>query len=154
MRCWKIFLWLALMITMAVGVQAQTADESFAALDRGDYPAAFTGFKRLAENGEANSQGSLAIMYAEGWGTQKNERQAYYWYRQSAEQGNWLSQYNLGEIYAFGNGVPEDMQKAYFWFWLACNNTKGKQKFAQRCGIAESLVSLEKRVAVQTEARN
>ena len=82
MKYWPSFLWLALGI--GTGVQAQTVEESYAALKQGDYPTAFAGFKGAAENGEANSQSTLGMMYAEGWGTPKNERQAYYWYSQSA----------------------------------------------------------------------
>ena len=40
MRCWLSSLWLALSID--TGVQAQTVAESYAALDRGDYPTAFS----------------------------------------------------------------------------------------------------------------
>lgn len=157
MKCEANSLWstlaLALVLTMSATALAQTVEESYAALDRGDYPTALAGFKGRAENGEANSQGVLAMMYAEGWGTPKNARQTFYWYHQSAEQGNWIAQYSLGQLYALGSGVPMDMPKSYFWWLLACNDATGKQKLAERCTIAESLIPLKDRAAVQAEAR-
>ena len=154
MKHWTSSLLLVAALATGTGVYAQTWDESYAAFKQGDYPTALAGFKASAERGNANSQGMLGTMYAEGWGTPKNDRQALLWYRQSAEQGNWVAQHSLVEVYAFGKGIPKDMQTAYFWWWLACNDATGKQKLAERCEIPESLLSLKERAAVQAEARN
>jgi TPR repeat protein len=49
---------------------------------------------------------SLATLYAEGRGVEKNSKQAAVWYRKAADQGDPRAQYDLGVMYEYGNGVP------------------------------------------------
>ena len=105
---------LALALTTGGWAQAQTFEQSGAALERKDYRTAFAGFKRLAEQGNASAQFGLGLMYADGQGVPKDERQAVVWYRKAAEQGDAMAQVNLGVSYAQGQGVPKDDQSAYF----------------------------------------
>tara|TARA_B100001105_G_scaffold174513_1_gene140621 strand:- start:446 stop:796 length:351 start_codon:yes stop_codon:yes gene_type:complete len=75
--------------------------------------------KRLAEQGLANAQYSLGLMYDEGEGVPENDAEAVRWYRLAAEQGNTLAQYNLGVMYANGRGVPENDAEAVKGYRLA-----------------------------------
>lgn len=72
-----------------------------------------------AEQGDADAQNKLGIMYLNGWGVPRDYNQAVSWYRKAAEQGNAAAQYNLGLMYYNGWGVPEDDIQAYAWFNLA-----------------------------------
>ena len=93
-------------------VQAQTFEQSSAAYERKDYRTAFTGFNKLAEQGNASAQYNLGVMYRDGMGVLKDEQQAVAWYRKAAEQGLAWPQFNLGVMYANGQGVPKDEQQA------------------------------------------
>ncbi len=59
-----------------------------AAYQKGEFAAALAGFRELAELGEPAAQYNLAVMYARGEGTRKNDVDAYAWAVISAENGN------------------------------------------------------------------
>jgi len=61
--------------------------------------------RALAEEGGAEDQFNLGLMYAEGRGVPEDDAEAARWLRLAAEQGNALAQYNLGFIYDSGRGV-------------------------------------------------
>jgi len=83
----SLLLALALTTGAWMPVQAQTLEQSDAALERKDYRTAFAGYKKLAEQGNASAQFSLGEMYANGQGVPKDEHQAEAWFRKSYEQG-------------------------------------------------------------------
>ena len=72
-----------------------------------------------AEQGHAQAQFNLGVMYDNGEGVPEDDAEAVKWFRMAAEQGYALAQYNLGVMYATGEGVPEDYVRAYAWFNLA-----------------------------------
>ncbi len=94
-------------------------DEGMAAYDRGDYATALREWYPLAEQGDAEAQFNLGLMYRKGLGVPRHYAEAVKWYRKAAEQGNASAQNNLGVMYAKGQGVPQDNTEAYFWFSLA-----------------------------------
>jgi len=55
---------------------------------RGDYDTALREFRPLAEQGHAQAQVNLGIMYSQGRGVPKDFVQAYRWYTLAADQGN------------------------------------------------------------------
>ena len=57
---------------------AQTFDEAVAAYERGDYATAMRGFRVHAEQGHAEAQYNLGVMYA-------NDAEAVKWLRKAAE---------------------------------------------------------------------
>ena len=120
---------LALALTTGAWVQAQTYEQTFAAYQRKDYRTAFAGFKKLAEQGNADAQGSLGAMYARGEGVPKDEQQAVAWYRKAAEQGDARAQYNLGLMYEDGRGVPKDEQQGVVWYRKAAEQGNVKAQF-------------------------
>jgi TPR repeat protein len=104
-----------LMLTAFV-VPAQAGwDEARAALQRGDYEAAFEEFLPLALAGDAAAQSNLGVMYANGEGVLQDYSRAAEWYRAAAEQGNAIAQYSLGSMYYKGEGVPQDYAEATKW---------------------------------------
>ena len=101
----------------------------------GDYRKAFRLFKPLAEQGYADVQYSVALMYAEGQGVPENDAQAVHWYRKAAEQGTAVAQFNLGLQYAAGDGVPRDLVQTYAWWSVAA--TQGDEDAREYKGIVE-----------------
>jgi TPR repeat protein len=90
--------------------------EGGAAYLRGGYPTALREFRPLAEQGDADAQFLLGVMYDEGWGVAQDYAAAVRWYRKSAVQGDASAQYNLGLMYNNGQGVPQDYAAAVRWY--------------------------------------
>jgi TPR repeat protein len=73
-----------------------------------------------AEQGNADAQIRLAIMYEDGrGGLAQDYAEAAKWYRMAAEQGNVDAQATLGFKYEHGQGVPQDYILAHMWLSLA-----------------------------------
>jgi uncharacterized protein len=96
-------------------------DEGVAALQRGDYHAAFREFMPLAVAGDSSAQFNLGLMYHRGEGVPQNYAEAMRWYRMAAAQGDAKAQYNLGFMYASGQGVPQNYAEAVRWFRMAAD---------------------------------
>lgn len=79
-----------------------------------------------ANQGDAEAQYSLAVMYDEGEGTREDNAKAIEWYTKSANQGYDLAQYNLAIMYDDGEGVDQDRSKAIEWFTKAANQGYAK----------------------------
>ncbi len=92
------------------------------AYNKGDFKTAFNEIKPLAEQGNARAQYNLALMYANGKGVLKDDKEAIKWFTKAAEQGDADAQYNLGWMYANGEGVLKDLSKAKYWIKKAYEN--------------------------------
>ena len=92
-----------------------------AAYKWGAYGTALREWRPLAEQGNANAQHNLGVMYGEGKGVPQDYAEALKWYRKAAEQGYATAQHNLGVMYGKGLGVPQDEAQAYMWFKLAAS---------------------------------
>ena len=79
-------------------------------------------YRRAAEQGNADAQVNLGLMYANGQGVRQDYTQAVQWCRRAAEQGHAGAQFNLGVMYAEGRGVRQDLALAQEWFGKACQN--------------------------------
>ena len=97
----------AVLVALATGapVQAPELDE----------------LRALAEQGDADAQFNLGVMYANGRGVPEDDTEAVRWYRLAADQGNAAAQVNLGIRYDIGEGVPQDYAEAVRWYRLAAN---------------------------------
>lgn len=91
-------------------------EEGWDAYQSGRYRIAMQHWLPLAEQGDANAQLNIGLLYESGRGTDADPVQAAYWYRQSAEYGLAAAQYNLGLMYRDGNGVEQDQGVARGWF--------------------------------------
>ena len=78
----------------------------------------------LAEQGDAQAQYNLGVLYAKGRGVAQDFKEAVKWYRKAAEQGDAFAQGKLGAMYHFGMGVPRDYIQAHKWFHLAASGEK------------------------------
>jgi TPR repeat protein len=86
----------------------------------------FNSVRQNAEQGDANLQFTVGVMYANGMGTPEDYGQAVLWYRKAAEQGYAPAQFHLGGAYVMGRGVPQDYAEAHKWMSLAAARATGK----------------------------
>ena len=70
----------------------------------------------LAEQGNADAQYSLGIIYDIGEGVAKDCKAAFEWYKKAAKQDNVNAQLNLGVMYINGRGVTQDYEAAAVWY--------------------------------------
>ena len=91
-------------------------EDGYAAYKLGDYAAAMSYWRPLADQGDAKAQYNLGAMYLDGQGVAQDDAQALIWYRKAAVQGNAWAQYNLGVMYDTGKGVPQDDAEALIWY--------------------------------------
>lgn len=104
------------LIIVAFVIQAADFERGLAAYNSGDYETAFKEWQPLAEQGNANAQFNLGIMYDNGWGVAQDPQYAANWYLKAAQQGYVQAQFNLGVAYSFGEGVPHDDCEAVKWY--------------------------------------
>ena len=75
--------------------------------------------RQAAEQGDADAQYNLGLMYRNGLGVIQDFAEAVRWYRLAAEQGNAHAQILLGLSYESGDGVIQDEAEAVRWYRLA-----------------------------------
>jgi uncharacterized protein len=100
---------------------AGSFEDGQTAYQRGDYAAAISYWRPLAEEGHATAQGNLGVMYANGQGVPQDYAQALIWTRKAANQGYAVAQNNLGVMYRDGQGVSLDYAQAAIWFRKAAD---------------------------------
>ncbi len=88
---------------------------------RGDYATAVRELRPFAEQGVAEAQFLLGVMYDKGLGVPQDYVEAVGWWRKAAEQGHAKAQYNLGVMYGNVLGAPQDYAQAHMWFNLAAS---------------------------------
>ena len=76
-----------------------------------------------ANQGDADAQFNLALLYNNCIGTPQDARYAIYWYKKAAEQGLGNAQYSLGHMYEYGDGGPQDYKQAFFWYTKAAEQS-------------------------------
>ena len=120
MQIKKLIVGLTFSFLMGSGiVLAADYEKGFQAFQKGVYQVALAEWVPLAEQGDIDSQNTLAAMYKLGLGVKKNPEEAVKWYQLAAGLGDSRAQLFTGFMYDFGQGVPEDDQKAIKWYQLA-----------------------------------
>jgi len=89
------------------------------AYSSGDYQTAIAAWQPLAEEGHADGQYGMGLLYANGFGVPMDDAQALKWYGLAADQGHALAQCNLAVMHANGWGVPQSDEEAFKWYSLA-----------------------------------
>ena len=98
--------------------------------DRTLTPDVVEAIRLAAEQGYADGQYNLGVMYDRGEGVPQDDAEAVRWYRLAAEQGYAEVQFNLGVRYTNGRGVPQDYVVAHMWFNLAGAQSSGDARAA------------------------
>src|ERR1022692_771398 len=102
---------------------------------------------RAAEQGSAEAQFNLGLMYVNGQGVAKDEKTAVLWYTKAAEQGYAKAQDNLGWMYDTGRGVAKDEKTAVLWYTKAAKQGYADAQFnlgamyADGRGVTQDIVS-------------
>ena len=78
-----------------------------------------TKLKILTEQGNAEAQYRLGLMYDMGKDVDQDYKKAFELYEKSAQQGLASSQSKLGSMYRYGKGVEINHAKATEWYWKA-----------------------------------
>ncbi len=104
-------------------------DKGVEAANKGDYVAAVAEWRPLAEQGLAEAQYNMGLMYDEGQGVSQDYKEAFKWYILSAEQGDVKAQYNLGVMHYNGKGVVQDYSEALKWWRLAAEQDRAEAQF-------------------------
>ncbi|MBP3220452.1 MAG: SEL1-like repeat protein [Neisseriaceae bacterium] len=82
-----------------------------------DYTQAKIYYEKAAEQGYAEAQNRLGIMYSSSsYGLEINYTKAKEYFEQAAEQGLKQAQFNLGNMYKYGKGVPQDYSQTIKWY--------------------------------------
>ena len=112
----------ALIVAFAAPLSSQDFNKGVDAYYSGDYATALKEWEPLAEQGLAQAQYNIGLMYHNGQGVPQDYKEAAKWYRRAAEQGDAKAQSNLGMMYANGQGVLQDNVLAHMWFNLSAVN--------------------------------
>ncbi len=96
--------------------------KAIAAFKNGDWATALREWTPLAEQGNANAQTFLGLMYHKGEGVLEDYKAAAKWYSLAAEQGMADAQNNLGYMYLNGYGVLQDYVYAHMWFNISASS--------------------------------
>lgn len=104
---------------IAGGAIAADYETGFNAYSEGDYATALAEWQPLAEQGDADGQFGLGLLYANGWGVDLNDEQALKWYGLAAGQDHGEAAYNLGVMNANGWGLPQSDDEAFKWYSVA-----------------------------------
>ena len=114
------------LISHAIADSLSGAEDAYVS---GDYEKAAMSYRPLAEQGDAEAQINLGMMYYRGQGVPQDYLEAATWYRLSAKQGNAFAQFDLGMMYENGQGVLQDNTQAYKWLTIAdAKTTDGELK--------------------------
>ena len=101
----------------------------YRAYKKGDYVTALKEWRPLAEQGLADAQFFLGLMYASGRGVPQDYKEAEKWYSLAAEKGQADAQFFLGGMYDKGEGVPQDYKEAVKWYRLAAGQGDSDAQF-------------------------
>ena len=82
-----VFAALVLMLSLATPAAAGSLEDAAAADDKGDYATAAKLLRPLADEGNAQAQYKLGILYDDGLGVAQDVAEALKWYRLAADQG-------------------------------------------------------------------
>jgi TPR repeat protein len=125
LTCLILALGICLLATVALTAEVQDRktlngvsnfEAGIIAYQDNDLPLAYKEFLAAAEDGNADSQFNVALMYEKGIGVGKDEKDAVVWYGKAAAQGNANAQFNLGVLYEHGRGTQVDFAKANEWY--------------------------------------
>jgi TPR repeat protein len=102
--------------------QDDDLDAAVKAVEQQDFMTAYQLLKKLAEQGNAEAQYNLGILYRQGKGVMRDTKQAVQWFKKAADQGLATAQYYVGNAYDVGEGVEKNTELAVQWYQKAAKN--------------------------------
>lgn len=97
-----------------------------------DYESAFKHFSKAANQGHADAQYYLGILYEYGKGVTQSYTLALSWYRKAAKQNHKYALKSIGVMYEFGQGVIQNKSEAIKWYRKAAEQGDEYAKNALR----------------------
>lgn len=70
-----------------------------------DFDLALKRYRHPADQGNAEAEKAMGVMYCTGSGVDKSKEEAVSWYRKAAHHGSGFAMINLGTAYYKGDGV-------------------------------------------------
>jgi TPR repeat protein len=80
-----------------------------------DYKKAYYIFQILAENGDAEANNAIGMMFKQGIGFKQIDEQALIYFRKAVEGGYAKAALNIALMYKYGHGVKQDYSKFIEW---------------------------------------
>jgi len=131
---------LALSVSFFVGAARADLRSAAEAYQRGDAVAARDQLEPLAEQGNAEAQALLGVIYTNGGkGVPRDDRKAVEWLSRAAEQKDALAEALLGEAYADGRGVKADPKEAVEWFRRSADQGEAIAEYDLGRALAEGV---------------
>ena len=97
---------------IATGFFFDRLEKGNAAYRAEDYKQALIWYSKAADQGNAEAQAMVGILYARGLGVERNDAQALQWFFKAANHGSARALSLLGDMYSGGRGVQKDDEKA------------------------------------------
>jgi uncharacterized protein len=88
------------------------------AYNAGQYAAAYTRFRELADFGSAGAQTMIGHLYWTGKGVEQAPGKAFLWFHRAAQRGYAPAQLATGRAYALGRGIEQSNVDAALWLSL------------------------------------
>lgn len=95
-----------------------TLDDGIAFYQSGDYGKALDIFRRHADQGDRHGLHNVGHMYANGFGVDKDLREAARWFERAGHKGHVEAMVLLADLYAV-DGLPKNYAKAATWYLKA-----------------------------------
>ncbi len=138
-------------------VNAAPMDDAKAAYNKGDYKEAVRWYRLSADQGNAEAQERIGVMYHAGYGVIQDYKEALKWLRLSAAKGYAAAQNHIGGMHYNGDGVTQDYILAHMWFNLS-SSAGGVNGAKNRGSVAKEMTpqQIEKAqdMARECQARN
>lgn len=83
-----------------------------------------------ADQGEADAQFNVGLMFFKGEGVPQDYRQACVWFDKAARQGLGEAQYNLGAMMEHGLGMEKNAAQAMHWYEKAAAQGIGEAQYS------------------------
>jgi len=99
--------------------ELEVADKKY--VDK-DFLGAYTGYLKLAQQGNVNAEIQVGDMFFSGVGIVKDYSKAVYWYKKAAESGDNAAKKKVGIMYEIGLGVERSQSEADAWYKRAKEN--------------------------------
>lgn len=98
-----------------------------------DKEIAFELFAEAAQQGHVDAQLIVGLIYADGIGVEKDDKQGIRWIKQAAQQGHPDAQFLMGVLYEKGISVKRSIRESYIWYRIA--HFFGSEAAAQKLKI-------------------
>ena len=118
---WNLCWFFLLVVGAGVSLGSNPLEEGLTAYEAEDYQTAMSLWKPMAEQGNAEAQYNIGVMYNRGQGVAEDPVTALKWYRLAADQGHAKALYNIGEAYRTGRGVDRNMGETVKWYQKAAD---------------------------------